>query len=339
MNQVQTRVPGRREPRTEIAGHKATTALAYHRWSAIDVEAALVTWFSAHDKPQRAAAPSVQKPAGTSVVPARKRTRPISGQNAAISTVETKMTDKTGITKRVTLIKNWPFSCGRASKTLHAESYNTVSPAYEKPHVYLSGRSYQCRNLKPVMQPCVNRQVEATEQGARKGPRLSLTFRPRLCRRSQMKYVWISAALVCFASINSANAGLFHKSSCCAPAPSCCAPAPTCAAPAACAPSCCAPAAAAPTCCAPAAAPTCCAPAPTCCNTGCNSCCKKSHCFKLPKLCLPKIKCCKVRKSCCGSTCAPTCGAPAACAPACAAPAACAPTCAAPSCAAPACCR
>lgn len=152
------------------------------------------------------------------------------------------------------------------------------------------------------------------------GPRQSLTFHgPDCVRRSQMKYVWISAALVCFASINSANAGLFHshRGCGCAPAPSCAAPAPSCAAPAACAPTCAAPAA---------CAPTCAAPAPTCCNTGCNSCCKKSHCFKLPKLCLPKIKCCKVRSCCkpaCGTSCAPTCAAPAACAPTCAAPACC----------------
>lgn len=225
----------------------------------------------------------------------------------------------------------------------------TVYAAFQIGSLSLNGTVCESRNLRSVMQRCVNRRVEATEQGVRQGPRQSLTFHgPDCLRRSQMKYVWISAALVCFASINSADAGLFSHRGCgCAPAPSCCAPAPTCAAPAACAPSCAAPVACAPSCAAPVAcAPTCCAPST--CNTGCGGCCHKS-CFKLPKLCLPKIRCCKVRNRCCrpacGNSCAPTCAAPAACAPACAAPAACAPTCAAPAacaptCAAPAaCCR
>ena len=159
----------------------------------------------------------------------------------------------------------------------------------------------------------------------------------------KMKFAWITAALVCFAGLNSADAGLFHNR-CCAPAPSCCAPAPTCAAPAAVAPSCCAPVAAAPavcapaavapTCCAPAAAPSCCAPvAPSCCGHKHNCCrpkkvrccvdrVKKACCgFKLPKLCCHKKTCCAPAPSCCAPAAAPTCCAPAA-APTCAAPAA-----------------
>lgn len=224
-----------------------------------------------------------------------------------------------------------------SSKSVQTESCPTVYASFQIGIVSLSGTSCHGRNLRAVMQVCVKRRVEATGQGVRqRTSAVSHVPRPRLCRRIAMKYVWISAALVCFASINSADAGLFHKHCGCAAAPSCCAPAPSCAAPAACAPTCAAPAA---------CAPSCCAPAPTCCNTGCNSCCKKSCCFKMPKLCLPKIKCCKVRSCCKSSCCAPTCAAPAACAPTCAAPAACAPTCAAPAacaptCAAPAaCCR
>lgn len=183
------------------------------------------------------------------------------------------------------------------------------------------------------MQPCVLGHVEATRQGVRKSARQSLTFHgPASVGETKMKFVWITAALVCFASINSADAGLFHRhgsNGCGCAQATCAAPAPTCAAPAACAPSCGAPAAV----CAP-AAPSCCAPAPTCCNTGCNTGCHKSHCFKMPKFHCPKIRCCKARRSCCNTGCstgcAPTCAAPAACAPTCAAPAACGPTCAAP---------
>lgn len=230
----------------------------------------------------------------------------------------------------------------RAVQTVQMESCPTVPASFQIGKVCLSGTTCQSRNLRSVMQSCVKK----TSRGHRtrcavKDLGSHSRSGPDCVRRSQMKYAWISAALVCFASINSANAGLFHhhKSCGCAPAPTCAAPAPTCAAPAACAPTCAAPAACAPacapSCAAPVAAPTCCAPAPSCCNTGC---CKKSHCFKLPKLCMPKIRCCKVRSCCkpaCGTSCAPTCAAPAACAPTCAAPAACAPTCAAPA----ACCR
>jgi hypothetical protein len=192
------------------------------------------------------------------------------------------------------------------------------------------------RKPKSRVSDATMRQSTSQDHRTRCSARISaVTHVPRSdsFRRSQMKYVWISAALVCFASINSADAGLFSHRGCgCAPAPSCCAPAPTCAAPAACAPSCAAPAACAPSC----AAPVACAPA---CNTGCGGCHKS--CFKLPKLCMPKIRCCKVRNRCCrpacGTGCAPTCAAPAACAPACAAPAACAPTCAAPAACAPTC--
>ncbi len=158
-------------------------------------------------------------------------------------------------------------------------------------------------------------------------------------RRFEMKFAWITAALVCFAGMNSADAGLFSKkSNCgCAPAPSCCAPAPTCAAPA---PSCCAPAPApapvAPSCCAPApaaVAPSCCAPAavaPTCCAPAVTSCCQPKACkvkkarkslrdmfagFKKSK----KHSCCGAAPSCCAPV-APTCAAPVA--PTCAVPAA-----------------
>ena len=160
----------------------------------------------------------------------------------------------------------------------------------------------------------------------------------------EMKFAWITAALVCFASLNSADAGLFGKrASCCAPAPSCCSAGPTCAAPAACAPTCAAPAAcapacaapapmacapaAAPSCCAPAAAaPSCCAPAPTCCNNNYNACCgKKSRkglrdMFGGLKNRMSKKNRCCAPVSCCNA--APTCAAPVACAPTCAAPAA-----------------
>lgn len=183
---------------------------------------------------------------------------------------------------------------------------------------------------------------QSPEQGVRREDYgRGLTF-PRLCCVGdfEMKFAWITAALVCFASINSADAGLFHRhGGCCAPAPSCCAPA-------AAAPSCCAPVAAAPAC-APAAAPSCCAPvAPSCCapTTHCckpkkvrccgervkKACCGfKSACCKIK---LPKLGCCH-KTSCCAPA-APTCCAPAA-APTCCAPAA-APTCAAP---AAACCN
>lgn len=154
------------------------------------------------------------------------------------------------------------------------------------------------------------------------------TFPDRLdeVRRIVMRYVWLSALLVCFAGLNSADAGLFKKNHCgCGSAPSCCAPAPTCAAPA---PSCAAPAAAAPSCCAPAAAPTCAAPAPSCAPTSCcdpcHSCCKtKKHSGLRDWFANLKNKCKKSRccapASCCAP--APTCAAPAA-APTCAAPAA-----------------
>jgi hypothetical protein len=176
-------------------------------------------------------------------------------------------------------------------------------------------------------------------RGARAGPSRSPWSR-RMRGESVMKYAWISAALVCFASLNSADAGLFgrHGHGCgCAPAPSCCAPAPSCAAPAACAPTCAAPAAA-PTCCAPApAAPTCCAPAPACCPAPscCDSCCKPKKCHRNWFAGLKKYRGCK-KNRCCETSCcaaAPTCAAPAA--PSCCAPAA-APTCAAP---AAACCH
>lgn len=249
---------------------------------------------------------------------------------------------------------------------LQTSRCRTVYGSFQIVSVSLSGTSCPGRKPRAVMQPCVNGRVETTRQGVRMRARQSLTFHgPASVGETEMKFAWITAALVCFASYTSADAGLFHHRShgCgCAPA-SCAAPAPSCAAPAACAPSCAAPAACAPTCAAPAAcAPTCAAPvaacAPTCaapvaacapvatCAPVCNSCCGHKHCFKLPKIKCPKIRCCKVRKSCCNTGCAPSCAAPAACAPTCAAPAACAPTCAAPaaacapSCAAPvACCR
>ncbi len=150
-----------------------------------------------------------------------------------------------------------------------------------------------------------------------------------------MKFTWITAALVCIAGINSADAGLFgkHNHGCAAPAPVSCCPAPSCAAPAACAPTCaapaaCAPAACAPTCCAPApAAPTCCAPAPTSCCSQNYGCCKQKKCrknwFAGFKGKFKKNRCCSTG---CGHV-APTCCAPVA--PSCCAPAA-APTCAAP---------
>jgi len=150
-----------------------------------------------------------------------------------------------------------------------------------------------------------------------------------MSRSVKMKYALIAASLVCFASLNSADAGLFNrKNDCCAPAPSCCAPAPTCAAPAA--PSCCAPAAA-PACAAP-AAPTCAAPAaPSCCAPAVSHCCQTSCCGKAPKCkrfslrdWMGKMKknrgCCAPAPSCCAPA-APSCCAPAA-APTCAAPAA-----------------
>ena len=154
-----------------------------------------------------------------------------------------------------------------------------------------------------------------------------------------MKFVWVSAALVAFASMNSAQAGLFHHyNSCCSAAPSCAAPAcaPSCAAPAcapACAPSCaapaCAPACAAPAAvCAPACAPSCAAPvasgcapvASSCCNSGCGGCRSRcGHHFRMPKLCMPKwhmpkLGCCRSRcggcNTGCSTGCAPTCAAP-----------------------------
>jgi hypothetical protein len=171
--------------------------------------------------------------------------------------------------------------------------------------------------------------------------------RPMMYLENAMKFVWISAALAAFASLNSAQAGLFHHNSCnsCNSAPSCAAPASVCSA----APSCAAPAAA----CAPACAPTCAAPVSTCApvyaapvsNCGpscapaascCNSCAPRCHfrCPKIcmPKLCMPKFRLCKSRcggSNCgsnygsnCGSNCAPSCAAPAAaCGPTCAAPA------------------
>ncbi len=179
-------------------------------------------------------------------------------------------------------------------------------------------------------------------------------------RRSvTMKGITLSAALVVFSIANSANAGLFglfnHGSSCgsCGVEPTCCAPVEaSCCAPTACAPvcepTCCAPVEA--TCCAPAACapvcePTCCAPA-ACggCNTcgdGCGSGCGSSSCFKMPKLCMPKLKMPKFKMpkfklpkcnfggcgSSCGSSCEPTCCAPAY-EPTCCAPVA--PSCACP---------
>lgn len=165
-------------------------------------------------------------------------------------------------------------------------------------------------------------------------------------RSFEMKFAWITAALVCF-SMNSADAGLFSKkSNCgCAPTPSCCAPAPTCAAPA---PSCAAPA---PVTCAPAPAPVTCAPAPVTCAPAAPSCAAPvacapscsapavhSCCAPAPS-CDPCAKKCKTKrfslrdwagkfkkskKSCCAvSHCgysAPTCAAPVA--PSCAVPAA-----------------
>jgi len=162
-----------------------------------------------------------------------------------------------------------------------------------------------------------------------------------------MKFAWISAVLVCLASINSADAGLlFHHRSndCGCAAPAACAPvaSPACAAPA---PTCCntscdrgcckrrcggllskilscrkcrnncgcaQTSCAAPAACAPAAAPTCCAPAPT----NCGGCCQKKKCcwFKLPKL----FSCKKCNTCGCAQT---TCAAPAAVAPTCCAPA------------------
>ena len=154
--------------------------------------------------------------------------------------------------------------------------------------------------------------------------------RPMMYLENAMKFVWISAALAAVASVNSAQAGLFHHNSCnsCNSAPSCAAPAacvaaaPTCAAPAAaaCAPSCAAPVAT----CAPVA--TSCAPvASTCAPVSSCGCAPRCHKIRLPKLCMPKIRLHK--PNFCGSTCGTT-----SCAPSCAAPAvtSCAPSCAAP---------
>ncbi|MDZ4689089.1 MAG: hypothetical protein SH850_28780 [Planctomycetaceae bacterium] len=153
-----------------------------------------------------------------------------------------------------------------------------------------------------------------------------------------MKYALITAALVCFASLNSADAGLFgrnNNNNCCGAQPSCCAPAPTCAAPAACAPTCAAPAACAPACAAPAAcaptcaapvacAPVCAAPAPTCCPQ--NACCGKAkkQRFSMSGW-MSKLRSSRKNNNCCNAApscgyAGPTCAAP--CAPSCAVPAA-----------------
>lgn len=187
------------------------------------------------------------------------------------------------------------------------------------PHVFVSGTS-----------PIPDRRPTTGDHGkTRSRPGTSLGDSP-------MKFSTMTAALVLFASVSVANAGLFdccrHRRSC-EPEPVCCAPtccAPTCAAPECCAPPTCeAPVCCPPACCAP-APDCCCAPAPECCDSGCGH-----HCGGLRgwfKKCCAKCH----RRKCCEPE---PCCAPACCAPVCAAPTCCAPTCAAPSCAAPACCN
>ena len=154
----------------------------------------------------------------------------------------------------------------------------------------------------------------------------------------KMKWTTLTAALVLFAGVNSASAGLFghhglcHKKSTCCPEPTCCAPVadPGCAAP--CDPGCaapCAPACAAP--CDPGcAAPACCAPAPNaCCAPACGSGCGSKKCcgglmgwFKKHRrggCCGATNDCCAPAPSCCAPACDPGCAAPA-CAPSCASP-------------------
>ena len=181
----------------------------------------------------------------------------------------------------------------------------------------------------------------------RRGRRLAPLFQPGKVRRFKMKWTTLSAALVLFAAVNSANAGLFghhgccKKDTCCTPAPTCCAPAcdPGCAAPcdpgcaAPCAPACaapCDPGCAAPACCAP-AGNACCAPVGAC-GSGCGSGCGSRKCcggllgwFHKHRHggCCAKNDCCAPAASCCAPACDPGCAAPA-----CAAP--CAPNCASP---------
>lgn len=192
------------------------------------------------------------------------------------------------------------------------------------------GPTCQCEGASPALlgDPRTGHKREATLETRNKSGDL------------KMKLTTSIAALVLFASVSVADAGLFdfcrHKKCCTTPCADPCAP--TCAAP--CAPACaapCAPTCAAPVCAPACAAPACCAPAPEACCAP-VSCCETRHCHKFGcglknwfRKCASKCKrkhdCCAPVAECCAPVCAPSCEAP------------CAPTCAAPSCAAPACCN
>ena len=89
MNDVQTRVPGRRDPKTAIGGHRANTAHAYQAWSATAADMALPHWSANHVTVHIAVAKRLQFQADNSVVSRSERRPPTTISEAAPSPTET----------------------------------------------------------------------------------------------------------------------------------------------------------------------------------------------------------------------------------------------------------
>ena len=74
-----------------------------------------------------------------------------------------KIGDRSGCQVTAPILEN----VNRAVQTVQMESCPTVPASFQIGKVCLSGTTCQSRNLRSVMQSCVKRRVEATEQGVR----------------------------------------------------------------------------------------------------------------------------------------------------------------------------